>query len=157
MEHCPCGNESYQACCEPYITGALPAPTAEALMRSRYSAYVKKAIDYLADTLHPNERSDFDRKAAREWAEHSEWLGLEIVKAKGGAQDSMGEVEFIARYRQDGTEHTHHEVSRFKKVNGSWHYLDGRIIPPPGSVFQNDLCPCGSGNKYKRCCGKKAK
>ena len=129
-------------------------------MRSRYSAYVKGEIDYLTQSLLPEERSTFSPKSAREWAESSEWLGLEIVKAKGGASDQKGEVEFIARFKQEGIEHEHHEISTFKKRNGRWFFADGRVLPkiPVGmAVGRNTACPCGSGKKYKRCCGAAVK
>ena len=126
-------------------------------MRSRYSAYVKVEVDYLRETLHPEHRSDFDPKTTREWAKQSEWLGLEIRGARGGPDDKTGEVEFIARYRQGGSELVHHEVSSFKRIDGRWYFLSGRIIPQQGAVYQNDPCPCGSGKKYKRCCGAKPK
>ena len=155
MESCPCGNARFDECCKPYLSGAASAPTAEALMRSRYSAYVKEQIDYLAQTLHPKERPTFDPAAAREWAKSAQWLGLEIMWAKGGPADEQGQVEFVARFNQNGADHAHHEVSRFRKVDGQWYFLDGRVIPAAGTVYQNDPCPCGSGKKFKRCCGKK--
>ncbi|MFN8390745.1 MAG: YchJ family protein [Bdellovibrionota bacterium] len=161
MEPCPCGNPSFDECCKPHLAGTTFPKTAEALMRSRYSAYVKGEIEYLGQTLHPNERFGFDRKAAKDWAESSEWLGLEIKKARGSEGDQQGVVEFIARFRQDGVEHAHHEISQFKKLNGRWFFVNGHVIPASpaagGKVFQNDPCPCGSGKKYKRCCGQKSK
>ena len=155
METCPCGNESYERCCKPYHSGEAAPETAEGLMRSRYSAFVKAQIGYLEETLHPAHRSDFDRKATESWARESEWNGLKILKASGGPNDKNGEVEFVAAFSQNGIEHSHHEVSTFKSLDGRWYFVSGRIIPEPGKVFQNDPCPCGSGKKYKRCCGSK--
>ncbi len=157
MDQCPCGTESYEQCCKPFHKGEAQAPTAEALMRSRYSAFSKFEIDYLHDTLHPQHRADFDRQATINWAKQSEWIGLEIRDAHGGPGDKEGEVEFVATYKQNELERTHHEISYFKNVDGRWYYVSGKIIPAPGTVFQNDPCPCGSGKKYKRCCGKKGK
>ena len=157
MENCPCGNESYERCCKPFHSGQSTPDTAEGLMRSRYSAFVKKEIDYLETSLHPSHRADFDKQATSDWARQSEWLGLKILNAKGGPDDKTGEVEFIATYRQNAVDRSHHEVSTFKRIDGRWYYVSGRVTPEPGTVFQNDPCPCGSRKKYKRCCGAKSK
>ncbi len=161
METCPCGHaKAYEECCKPYHMSEAAAPTAETLMRSRYSAYVKCELDYLAQTLDPGKRALFDRRAAKDWSDSAEWKGLEILQARGGEADQQGQVDFIARFRQDEVDHVHHEISRFKKRDGKWYYVDGKVIPtlPEGAkVFQNDPCPCGSGKKYKRCCGAAAK
>ncbi|NDV24027.1 YchJ family protein [Desulfovibrio sp. JC022] len=160
MNECPCGSgNAYESCCEPYITGKEPAPTAEALMRSRYSAFAVKNVDYLGDTLAPESKHDYDENQVKNWAETSTWLGLEIVStSKGLVDDETGEVEFIAKFRQQGAIHTHHEASRFEKRDGHWLYLEGDIVPPmpikkDKKVGRNEPCPCGSGKKYKKCCG----
>ncbi len=158
---CPCGSSSrFDACCEPFIKGeALPA-TAEQLMRSRYSAYATVNVDYLHETLHPQHRQDHDVNAARRWAEQSDWLGLQILNTeKGDADDSDGIVEFTASYREKGAVRHLHEISRFEKVDGRWYYVDGDMPKPQtvrseAKVGRNDPCPCGSGKKYKKCCGK---
>lgn len=125
-------------------------------MRSRYAAYVLGEIDYLVQTVQPKDRSPSFRISAKEWSKGSEWLGLEIVSAKGGENDQEGRVEFIARFRQNGVDHTHHEISRFQKRDGRWLFLEGKVIPETatGAVTSRSApCPCGSGKKYKRCCG----
>ena len=156
---CSCGREEpYERCCQPYIEGAA-APTAEALMRSRYSAYVHGATDYLVSTHAPEGREEVDRDLTEKWAKESSWLGLEVVSTdKGAADDDEGMVEFIARYRTAGHDLSHREKSRFKKVDGRWCYVDGEVArPQPARAAQtagrNDPCPCGSGKKYKRCHG----
>jgi SEC-C motif-containing protein len=161
MQPCHCGSgRSFEACCGPYIHGDVPAPSAEALMRSRYSAYLEHAIDYLGETLHPAHRGDWDRNATRRWAEQAEWLGLEIVSTEAGQPDDQeGRVEFIVRYIEEGREQRHHERSRFRREHGRWYYVDGTVPKPPTErhaepkVGRNDPCPCGSGRKYKKCCG----
>ncbi len=154
--NCPCGSEKdYNLCCQPYHAGAAHAPTAEALMRSRYSAYVMKELPYLRLTLSPGEQATFDINSAREWAETADWLGLEILSASGAEADKKGRVEFIASYRQHGIEHTHREVSKFKRIGEQWYYVSGQVIPtiPAGiTISRSAPCPCGSGKKYKRCC-----
>lgn len=155
---CPCGSGAAEAsCCGPLLAGA-PAPTALALMRSRYSAYVKGTIDYIVETHDPATREEIDRKASEEWSKQSEWTGLEILNTKkGGEGDSDGEVEFIARGKTGGKEFAHHERSRFRKVEGRWFYMDDKGKGEPRRVEatagRNDPCPCGSGKKFKRCHG----
>jgi SEC-C motif-containing protein len=161
MDICPCGsNLAYQECCRPLIRGERPAATAEQLMRARYSAYVKKEIEYLRESLHPAHRSDFDEKSTRIWAEGSEWHRLEIVKTDGGGQeDSEGRVEFVAAYTEKGIRREHHELSEFRKEDGTWYFVSGEAVPPRQVVRttpktgRNDPCPCGSGKKFKKCCG----
>lgn len=161
MEKCPCGsNLNYEECCGAYISGIKTAPTAEALMRSRYTAYVKGEIDYIYNTTNPDKRSDFDREGTVNWSKNSEWLGLEIVETSAGqAEDEKGQVEFIASFSYNGQEQKHHELAEFSKVSGQWFFDDGQPVKrkplkaddKPG---RNDPCPCGSGKKYKKCCGK---
>jgi len=139
------------------IAGAL-APTALALMRSRYTAYVRGAIDHLIATHAAETRAEADRDAMTRWSRDTQWLGLEIVASSAGqATDDDGIVEFIARGATRGTPFAQHERSRFRRVEGHWYYVDGVVVKepvrrsaPPG---RNDPCPCGSGMKYKRCHG----
>ena len=159
MKSCPCGSGlGYGQCCEPYITGVKSAPTAEALMRSRYSAYVEHAIDYILETCTKDKKDTIDAKQTRTWSEKSKWLGLTILSTEnGGLSDSEGTVEFQAVYEVDGLREIHHEKGRFKKVNGRWLYDEGSIVPSTvirtsPKVGRNDPCPCGSGKKYKHCC-----
>ena len=160
MDQCPCGSGlEYAECCEPFIKGDKLPETAEKLMRSRYSAYATINVDYLHSTLHPDHQADHDVNAARKWAADSDWLGLEIIStAEGGEDDATGIVEFRANYREKGKNKALHEVSRFEKVDGRWTYVDGEMPRPETivntrKVGRNDPCPCGSGKKYKKCCG----
>lgn len=157
---CPCGTTRvYAKCCEPYITGKKQPPTAEALMRARYTAYATVNIDYLKQSLHPDERHDFDEKNAREWAQNSEWTGLEIKSVEGGGKDDReGKVEFIAHYRIKDHDLKHHEIGVFLKENDTWYFTDGKMITgapvvrTTPKIGRNDPCNCGSGKKYKKCC-----
>jgi SEC-C motif-containing protein len=124
-------------------------------MRSRYTAYVRGNIDYVAATHDPATRGSLDVAAATQWSRDTAWAGLEIVTTeRGGGSDDTGIVEFIARGTTRGTPFTQHERSRFRRVDGRWHYIDGehrvRRAAAPG---RNAPCPCGSGAKYKRCHG----
>ena len=160
---CPCGSPLELAeCCEPYVKGEKPAPTAEALMRSRYTCYTMKEVDYIVSTHHPEGREDVDRDSALQWAEQADWLGLQIVDTEaGGEGDDEGVVEFIASFTLQGKPQTYHERSNFKKVDGKWFYVDGEmtkrkpIVREVKKVGRNEPCPCGSGKKYKKCCGLK--
>jgi SEC-C motif domain protein len=162
---CPCGSQAeFDQCCEPYISGRAHAPTAEALMRSRYTAYVKVAPSYLRETLAPEARSDFSEKDVIEWSRQSEWLGLEILKAEGET------VEFVAKYKAQGKVLEHHEVAKFRQKEGRWFFVDGEshvheegkghqhepqtpVVRETPKVGRNDPCSCGSGKKFKKCCG----
>jgi SEC-C motif-containing protein len=133
-------------------------------MRSRYSAYVKHAIDYVERTHDRKSREQFDRAAAKAWSENTDWKGLEIRATERGLEsDDEGTVEFIARYRTavEGIEPqdvAHHEVSHFRRESGAWVYVDGKIVRAPVTrstpkLGRNDPCHCGSGKKFKKCCG----
>ena len=151
-ETCPCGSgQSYDQCCGPVIAGG-PASSPEALMRSRYTAFTKGNIDHLVSTLAPEALKDFNREDSKTWAEQAQWQGLEIRKAEGQT------VEFVAKFKMNGKIQHHHELATFAQVEGAWKYVDGVIDPKPAprvakTVGRNDPCPCGSGKKYKKCCG----
>ena len=123
MSACPCDpSRSYAACCGPLHAGA-PAADAQALMRSRYSAYVLGLQDYLLASWHPSTRPatlDLDPAATR-------WLGLEVKRHRADGNDAAT-VEFVARYRVGGGSAVRlHEVSRFLREDGRWYYLDGEF------------------------------
>lgn len=159
MQPCPCGSgASLAACCGPILAGA-PAPTAEALMRSRYTAYVLQDLDHIERTQAAETRLGFDRRRAESTARAVEWTGLEILATSGGgAADETGTVEFAAHHREGGRSHALREVSRFRRERGRWVYVDGQVsvVDQPrraAKVGRNDPCPCGSGKKHKKCCG----
>jgi len=149
---CPCGNGTLQDCCGPYLDGERPAPTAETLMRSRYTAYAIGNVEYLLKSWHPASRpDDFVLEEA------IQWQGLEILATvAGGETDDTGEVEFVARYLVENRPGQLRERSDFRREDGLWYYVDGEEVKAqPVSVVKvgrNEPCPCGSGKKYKRCC-----
>lgn len=121
---CPCGKPAdYAVCCGRYIDGGANAPDAEALMRSRYTAFTLGREAYLLATWHP----DF-RPAALDLAADSQtrWLGLQVRRHEQ-ADDTHAVVEFVARYKIGGRAHRLHETSRFLRVDGHWLYADGDI------------------------------
>jgi SEC-C motif domain protein len=163
---CPCGaGPSAADCCARYFVAAgategSTAPTAEALMRSRYSAYALGVIDHIMGTHHPKAAGDVDRKSTEKWSQEAKWLGLDIVSTEaGGDGDETGMVEFIARYELSATPLTHHERAQFRRHDGRWFYWDGAmvkarpVVRDQPKVGRNDPCPCGSGQKYKKCHG----
>ncbi len=162
MEPCPCGSQlSYVDCCEQIISGTVKAPTAEKLMRARYTAYAKTAVNFIISTTTEEKRKDCDEKAIRDWSEQSTWHKLEIVSTvKGGPDDTEGTVEFIAHFSEGGVEKNYHEIGSFKKTDNTWLYVDGEIqkqkpyVRADEKISRNDPCSCGSGKKFKKCCGK---
>jgi SEC-C motif-containing protein len=165
MSQCPCGSGlTLESCCGPII-GGQPAPTAEALMRARYTAYVQKDIHFIMDSTLKSSREDSDEAAMRAWAEQSVWQGLEILGTEAGsADDNKGKVEFQARYVLAGVPHLHHEMAEFSREDGKWFFRDADIRfsgptekPKPVvnelKIGRNDPCHCGSGKKFKKCHG----
>ncbi len=154
-EPCPCGSGVPEAeCCAVFHAGAA-APTAVALMRSRYTAYVRGRIEYVAATHDATTRASFKADAAAKWSRETAWQGLEILATeRGGETDDTGIVEFIARGITKGSPFAQRERSRFRKEAGCWFYVDGETPRARATVTagRNDPCPCGSGKKYKRCC-----
>lgn len=121
LDPCPCGSgTSYGGCCGPFHDGN-PAPTAEALMRSRYSAYAVGDLDHVFRTWHPRTRPvDLAPTPGLTW------VGLEVLRTvDGGPDDDTGEVEFRARFRDARGEQVMHETSRFERRGGRWVYVDG--------------------------------
>ncbi|MFI3154851.1 MAG: YchJ family protein [Methylococcaceae bacterium] len=153
---CLCGSViEYSQCCGPFHAGAKKPATAVALMRSRFTAYALHNANYLVDTWDATVRPeliDFSKETVV-------WQRLEIGKTKkGGTKDAKGVVEFKAYYLQDGEEYVMTEISQFTQRAGGWFYLDGLVksIAKVGlqtNLGKNAPCSCGSGKKFKRCCG----
>ena len=126
--HCPCGRTdpkgqalAYADCCGPAPGGERPAPDAETLMRSRYSAFVRGDVPYLLATWHAS-----TRPASLELEAGAQWLGLEIKAHRITGADTA-EVEFVARFRVAGRAVRQHELSRFVREHGLWFYIDGDV------------------------------
>ncbi len=150
LSSCPCGSTLALAeCCGRYHAGAVPE-TAEALMRSRYSAYVLGLIDYLLATTLPAQQAGLDRAAMAAWSAQSQWLGLTVEEHRPqGGTPERAQVTFVARWQDAGGEHAHRECSDFVRLNGRWYFIDPTVTLKAG---RNDPCPCGSGQKFKKCC-----
>ncbi|WP_434621486.1 YchJ family protein [Azospirillum sp. B2RO_4] len=157
MSSCPCcSGRSFEDCCGPILAGE-PAPTAEALMRSRYTAFVRHDIDHVERTHAPEIRDDFNRGEAERVADESEWQRLDILRADEEGDSAV--VEFQIQFRTHGKDMRHHERASFRREDGRWLYVSGEVNPKGEprrvvKVGRNEPCPCGSGKKYKACCGK---
>jgi SEC-C motif-containing protein len=157
MIACPCGSGRFEiSCCGPYH-GGKPAPTAEALMRSRYSAFVRGNLDYIERTCAGDAARAFDRQDLAASLPVTEWLGLSIeATERGGIEDNDGTVRFTVRFRQGGRLFEQTETSLFAKIDGEWRYMCGEFSAQAAAgktPGRNDPCPCGSGRKFKKCHG----
>lgn len=123
---CPCGSgKPYTHCCGPCHEGTRPAPDAEALMRSRYAAFVQGNAHYLLATWHPDTRPrhlDLDEEPP------PRWLGLQVKRHDILGPD-QARVEFVARYKAGGRAFRLHETSRFARLDGRWYYVEGEMHP----------------------------
>ena len=167
MNICPCrlmdeNKLNSDQCCGPYLSGSKKPLTAEILMRSRYSAYATLNMEYLENTHKDDHGDKFERDGALKWAKESAWHGLVIHKAEQGKEkDLKGMVEFTAHYEDKKTSKPleHRERAFFEKVKGDWIFLEGQIVGvdplkrTAPKVGRNEPCPCGSGKKFKKCCG----
>jgi SEC-C motif-containing protein len=132
-------------------------------MRSRYSAFVVGDIDYVVKTHDPDTVHQIDRASTEAWATQSKWLGLEILETEAGqVGDKFGRVDFLARYELRGNVIEHRESATFRHDGKTWFFVDGEQLAGPPvrreapKVGRNDPCSCGSGKKYKKCCGAAA-
>ncbi len=147
---CPCGSGSaYSSCCQPILNDHHLAKTAEMLMRSRYTAFVQQHARHIQSSWHITTRPktlNFDDNPVV-------WLGLKINGCqKGLAADNSGEVDFTASYLEDGQLCKLQEVSQFLQEDGLWYYAKGECKVMKEKIARNSPCPCGSGQKFKRCC-----
>ena len=149
---CPCGRDlALEMCCLPLIDRVRTARTAEDLMRSRYTAHVLMRSSYLLDTWHTSCRPE---QLSLHHASELEWVRLEVHSAQAGqADDREGVVDYTALGRSAGGLEWLRETATFTRESGEWCYVDGVYHAPP-KVRRNDPCPCLSGAKYKRCCGR---
>ena len=110
---CPCGSgKSYSECCEPIIKGSVKAPSAEALMRARYSSYEKQEIDFIINSCSEGDGiAEIDRKATEDWSKEAQWNGLKILRTEKGEKDDEAIVEFQADYTLHNIHNLHHEIS----------------------------------------------
>jgi SEC-C motif domain protein len=115
-QDCPCGSgKSFSQCCGPYLEGSKNAPDAQALMRSRYTAYTLEDEAYLQKTWHPSTRPSTILQ------QPCKWIGLNVLAYQENQQTAT--VEFIAKYKVGGRAEKMHEISRFVFEDGRWLYV----------------------------------
>lgn len=150
MTACNCqSGKNYTECCEPFHLKSKIPETAEQLMRSRYSAYTLVNIPYIVETTVPNQQKYLDQAAMKVWGENTKWAGLEIINYLPSLSKKHSQVEFKAFFDTEEGIQEHHELSLFVKIDNRWFFVDP-TVPLPN---QKQNCVCGSGKKFKHCCG----
>ena len=173
---CPCGSTlSYADCCAPLHVGQKTADTAAQLMRARYAAFVLQHVEYIVATTAPFQQALLDKKSIADWSQQTDWAGLAVIKHTAKIGKRHAQVEFKAYFylpnasaghsagldlavldsRGLDSKGVHHELSTFVNIptqgTSRWYFWDPTVVMP---VTQKQPCPCGSGEKYKRCCGQ---
>ncbi|TYL48037.1 YchJ family protein [Marinomonas sp. IMCC 4694] len=158
--NCPCGTQTpYEMCCGMYHSNPGTAPTAERLMRSRYTAFAIGNFDYIGLTQRLQDLQELDAKDSNG---HTRWIKLEINGTEGGLEnDDTGFVTFSADFKEGKHSGRLKERSKFRKVNQQWFYVSGEHVIEKNTPLinsatmnlgRNDPCLCGSGRKFKKCC-----
>lgn len=154
---CPCGSgQTFATCCDAILKQQRPAADAEQLMRSRFTAHVVRNFLHLHRTHLESSREPFVDDPE---AEGQDWTRLVIHSQEPGSRPDKAFVDFSAYFREGKEERAHHEKGEFERVDGTWYYLRPvRQGPAPvkaaaGKIGRNDPCRCGSGKKFKNCCG----
>lgn len=134
MSTCYChSGKSFEDCCRPLLENERGAETPEQLMRSRYSAFCTKNLEYVIETTDPQARHDMDREGTKAWMDGAEFTKLEVLNSS--FEGNKGTVEFKAYFKMaDAPAEIHHEISKFRKQGGVWFFRDGKVIPPPAKV-----------------------
>lgn len=147
---CYCGStQAFELCCQPFLAGMGNADSCEQLMRSRYSAYCLRDIDYIYRTYHPSRRADNPKPALATFAANSHFIALNVLSCEQSSQ--QGYVSFNVRYIQQNVLYEFTERSRFV-FEDVWYYLDGVLTDStPVKINRNAPCPCNSGKKFKQC------
>lgn len=128
------------------------------LLQTRYQAYVDGDVDFLLASVHPEKKSKHSRKTIEEWSKNAVWKGIKVEKEEN--ENSRAWLTFQLKYEEEGQEVDHRERAEFRQHQGRWFYYDSKFpsVEPlrrdPNKVGRNDPCSCGSGKKYKKCCGQ---
>jgi len=153
---CPCGSgQTFAACCNPILKREQPAPDAERLMRSRFTAHVARDFEHLHRTHLESSKEPY---AADSEQDGANWTRLVIRSHEKGPKPGFAYVDFTAYFQEEDGEKALHEKGEFQLIDGTWYYIRAvRQGPAPIKSTQtkagrNDPCPCGSGKKYKQCC-----
>lgn len=154
---CPCGSgQTYGTCCDSIIQGERKAPDAESLMRSRYTAHAVHAFAYLHRTFAETKDTPYTEE---EYGNEIAWTELVIHAHEPDVRPGVSHVDFSAHFTEQGRAGVLHEKSEFELIDGEWIFTrtlregPAPVIAAP-KVGRNDPCPCGSGKKFKKCCGR---
>lgn len=160
-QSCPCGSgKEFGVCCGPILAEPAAARTPEELMRARFTAHCRREYSFLVESTHPDHRDDVSEEEIARWASHILWTGLEVHSATPGATDDEGRVAFTAYFTLKDTPQELKEDAEFIREGGRWFYVDGHVYGQEPyrreepRVGRNEPCPCGSGKKFKKCCGR---
>ena len=147
---CPCqSGKSYTDCCQPFHLHQMIPDSAEKLMRSRYTAYTQVNIPYIVETTVPAQQPLLDQQAMQLWEDETDWAGLKIISHQPFVSKIHSWVEFKAFFNIENGIDAYHERSLFVLISGRWYFVDP-TVPLPS---QKQPCVCGSGKKFKHCCG----
>ena len=148
---CPCQSQKeYADCCQPFHEAFRQPKTAEQLMRSRYSAYVLQKINYIIQTTIPKQQSQLNREDLANWSKNTDWRGLTVLRHVPNISPHHAQVEFVAKFSENGQIHEHHELSAFAQIGSKWYFIDQTVKLPT----MKSPCFCGSERKFKACCGQ---
>lgn len=167
VELCPCGSgHAYDECCKKVHDGESWPETAEDLVRARYCAYAERRFQFLLDSALPELNKDLTVKELEESTKNVTWVRLEILGTDHTTNEEDGQdydvVDFLAYYRIGEGTYQIGERSYFRRVDGKLLYAAAEKLRTQPlkrgtpKVGRNDPCPCGSGKKYKKCCGRNA-
>lgn len=154
MNNCPCGSGAiYHDCCARYHHGQAVAADAQTLMKSRFCAFYLGNIDYIIATTVPAEQALLDKASLQAWADGVRWHKLDVVSHSPKIGKRHAQVHFRAYFCRVGEdiERCHDEHSAFVNIEGRWYFLDPTL---PIKLTNKQPCLCGSGEKFKACCGK---
>ncbi len=129
----------------------------KALLEARYKAFTKSDVDFILNSCHPDVRKKHKREDIEAWSRNARWQGLDVEDVQ--EEGDSGFVTFTCRYEQDGQDVVHKEIAEFRKHEEKWYYYNSSFPSSTmrreeAKIGRNDPCPCGSGKKYKKCCGK---
>lgn len=128
------------------------------MLEARYRAYETGDVDFIVESVHPSVRAKHDRASIESWSRKAEWLGLTVEEEEPASEDKAF-IRFGVRYREEGQDIDHRERAEFRRHDGRWFYYDSTfpkrepVRRAADKVGRNDPCSCGSGKKFKKCCG----
>ena len=161
QEQCFCGSgKTFADCCGPILDDPALARTPEELMRARYTAHCRRRYSFLVESTHPAHRDEVSEEKVAQLASHVDWTGLEVHSAAPGKTEDERLVAFTAHFTIKDTPQDLREYATFARVDCRWFYVDGDVHGEEPykreshRTGRNEPCPCGSGKKYKKCCGR---